>query len=372
MTNLRQSSGSGSNSSAGWDQKKSAQFGQDYGSMSSAAQKWGKDNGFSTDESVAVLAAAGLTTSAGFSALGNGITMGGDGRLSYNGKTLSSEAWKKAQDYAQQSNFGEKYAAATASAESLSGSNTQSSNKSVADDVSASTSNQKASSDNLQASLSNTSTWQSLSNRLSDQGASGGAAAVGAFLQYAQGQGYSLQALDAKMAQISSTSGGDAAGATQEMNGLVSGFVQGQAAELAGVAPSPSSDGVRAFNSGNRAEVANASGDVGTQAETNTAVVATAAGNVGVPTAGNVSASVATTQAAVESSSINVNSSIESGREGVSSSSAPMVNEVRFNTDTQNQDLMKQTVQNSGEKAVDMVGDAKDAAVDMFTNVIKK
>ena len=372
MTNLRQSSGSGSNSSAGWDQKKSAQFGQDYATMSSAAQKWGKDNGFSADESVAILASAGLTTSAGFSALGNGIIMGGNGRLSYNGKSVSAETWKAAQDYAQQTNFGDKYAAATASAESLSGSNTQSSNKSVADDVSASTSNQKSSSDQLQASLSNTSTWQSLSNRLSDQGASGGAAAVGAFIQYAQGQGYSLQALDAKMAQMSSTSGDGAAGATQEMNGLVSGFVQGQAAEQAGVAPSPSSGGVRAFNSGNRAEVANASGDVGTQAETNAAVVATAAGNVGVPTAGNVSASVATTQAAVESSSINVNSSIESGREGVSSSSAPMVNEVRFNTDTQNQDLMKQTVQNSGEKAVDMVGDAKDAAVDMFTNVIKK
>ena len=373
MSNLRQSSGSGSNSSTGWDQKKSAQFGQDYSKMTSAAEKFGKDNGLSTDEAVAILASAGLTTSAGFSALGNGITLGGSGRLSYNGKSVSAETWKAAQDFSKQSNFGEKYAAATASAETLSGSNTQSSNKTLANDVSASTSSQQSSSNQLQASLSNTSTWQSLSTRLSDQGASGGSAAVGAFLQYAQGQGYSLPALDAKMAQMSNTNG-DASGATREMNDLVAGFVQGQAAEMTKVAATSSvhDSGVRQFNAGNSAEVAEASAGVGTQAQTQATAVATAANNTGVPTTGDISTAVAKTQATVESNSNNINTAIESSKERINTNSVPMINEVRFNTDSQNQDLMGQTLQNSGEKAVDMVGDAKNAAADMFTDVIKK
>lgn len=373
MSNLRQSSGSGSNSSTGWDQKKSAQFGQDYSKMTSAAEKFGKDNGLSTDEAVAILASAGLTSSAGFSALGNGITIGGDGKLQYNGKSISSETWKAGQDYAIQSNFGEKYAAATASAETLSASNTQSSNKTLANDVSASTSSQQSSSNQLQASLSNTSTWQSLSTRLSDQGASGGSAAVGAFLQYAQGQGYSLPALDAKMAQMSNTNG-DASGATREMNDLVAGFVQGQAAEMTKVAATSSvhDSGVRQFNAGNSAEVAEASAGVGTQAQTQATAVATAANNTGVPTTGDISTAVAKTQATVESNSNNINTAIESSKERINTNSVPMINEVRFNTDSQNQDLMGQTLQNSGEKAVDMVGDAKNAAADMFTDVIKK
>ena len=43
-----------------------------------------------------------------------------------------------------------------------------------------------------------------------------------------------------------------------------------------------------------------------------------------------------------------------------------MVNTVIFNTDPQNQDLMAQTLTNSGDKSVDMVGDAKNTAVNLF------
>jgi conjugal transfer mating pair stabilization protein TraG len=367
MTNLRQSSGSGSNTSNGWDQNKSAQFGQDYSSMTQAAKKFAKDNNLSTNEAVGILAAAGLSTSAGFSALGNGITLGGKGQLDYSGKTLSGETWKAAHDYAKTSGFSEKYSAATKSAESLSASNTQSSNQSVADDVSSSTSNQKTASDQMQASLSNTSTWQSLSSRLSDQGASGNAAAVGAFIQYAKGQGYSLGSLDAKMAAMSSTSG-DAAGATREMNNLVSGFVQGQAGEMAGVGAVPSihDSGVRQFDQGNRQEVADASTAIGTQAQSNDSTVASAANYAGVPSTGDVARTVAATRATVETSSNGATGAIADGKESIESGSTPMVNTVIFNTDPQNQDLMAQTLTNSGDKSVDMVGDAKNTAVNLF------
>ena len=43
-----------------------------------------------------------------------------------------------------------------------------------------------------------------------------------------------------------------------------------------------------------------------------------------------------------------------------------MINAVIFNTDPQNQDLMAQTLTNSGDKAVDMVSDAKNTAVNLF------
>ncbi len=373
MKRLSQSTGSGTNTATGWDQRASAQFSQDYSSMTKAAEQFAKANNLNMDEAVSILAGASLTTSAGFSALGNGITMGGEGKLNYNGRSVSGETWKAAQDFAQHSKFGEQYDNAIASAATVSASNTQSSNNAFSDDISSSFSEQQSASSQLSSSLSNTSTWASLSSHLSDEGASGGSAAVGAFLQYAQNQGYSLQDLDAKMAAISSTSG-DAAGATREMNALVAGFVQGQAGDMAGInaAPSIYDSGIRQFNSANRSEIDNGSAVIATRVQENDSATLTAADQAGVPSTQEIGETMAATRTTVTSGEENVSRAVNLGKVQVNDDAAPMVNLVKFNTDQENQHLLVNTLSNSADRAVAMVDDAKEAVTDVFGDIIRE
>ena len=371
MQKLSSMTGTSQGTSSGSDSGSSSQFSQDFGKMDKSVSQFANDNNMSKGQAASMLLAASMDSNKMLAGFGFAAATGmsGSGKLSYSGDSKSNEAWSNAQKFAQDSGFGEKWSSAMQSGTKASEQLSSQSGSSAAKDISGGFSEQRAASSKLQSSMSEAQAWQSLSNRLEDQGASGGSNAVGAFLQFAQspaGGGHSLQGLMSKMATMSSTSG-DAAGATRDMNNLVAAFVKSEGAAMAGVQDAPMNN-VSATNQSNQNDVAQATGDSSFRATGSGNIKAAGAGNqdevnaaaeaAGVPSAGDVKSTAGEIRQASESQQAGINENIANGRAEVSQSGDALKDEATQKTEPGNQNHAANAIAQVGSAGIDTVVDA--------------
>ena len=372
MEKLSSMTGTSQGTSSGSDHGSSSQFGKDFGKVDKAVSQFAKDNNMSKGQASSMLLAASMDSNKMLAGFGFAAATGmsGSGKLSYGGDSKSSEVWKNAQQFAQDSGFGEKWSSAMQSGTKASEQLSSQSGSSAAKDISGGFSEQRAASSSLQASMTEAQAWQHLSNRMDDQGASGGSNAVGAFLQFAQspeGGGHSLQGLTAKMATMSSTGGGDAAGATKDMNDLVAAFVKSEGAPMAGVQDAPINN-VSTDNQSNQNDVAQATGDASFRATGSGNIKAAGAGNqnevnaaaeaAGVPSAGDVKSTAGEIRQASESQQAGINENIANGRAEVSQSGDALKDEATQKTEPGNQNHAANAIAQVGSAGIDTVVDA--------------
>jgi conjugal transfer mating pair stabilization protein TraG len=374
MQKLAQMSSSNQSTGSGSDYGSSGSFSNDFGKMDKLVSQFAHDNNMSKGQAASMLVAASMSTdkSALGSMAGLATGMSARGGLDYKGSSTSSEKWSAAQQFAEDNNFSEKWSAATKSGESTSQNLSQQRGDSQSKDMAGGFTDQKAASRQLQSSMTEAQAWQSLSSRLSESGAGGGSDAVGAFLQYAQqpeNGGYSLPSMMNKMAAMTSTSG-DAAGATNEMNGLVSGFVQSQAGEMAGVSKSFTPESVQNANQANQNEVSLATGDESFRATGSGNIKADGGGNSesvrqmaesnGVPSAETVNNTANAVQAESSNRREGVNNTVSAGGDGVSTQGSSIEQAAMSNSAPDNQNHVVNATAQMANAGMDSIGDIID------------
>jgi len=368
MQRLAQGTSQGAGTSSGSDLGSSNQFNQSFGEVDKIASAFAEKHGMSKGQAASMLLTASLDANKTLVGMGLAAAtgLGGGGKIGFQGKSQSSEAWEAARTTASDSQFGEKWSSAVKAGKQESAKQSQASNDSQSKDIAAGFNRQNSAQQNLQSSLTEAQAWQSLSSQIKEAGGAGSVKAVGELVQFGRAQGYDME----QLASASSSIAGNSAGATQTLQNIVNDFVQGKAASMAGIGEAPSSDGVVQANQQNNAAVQAAtesptipagSNNITAQAAGNMAAVRAMAESAGVPSHEMVGKSAGEIeQMAAERMSGN-NTVIEQGRTSVDAGSAPLKEDAQSRTEPGNQNHMVNSTSQVLNAGMDAISDGATA-----------
>ncbi len=361
MQNLARTGQSGTTLTEGSSIGSGSDFTRSFGEMDSVAAKFAKEHGMSKGQAASMLLAASMDTAKSGMGMIAGLALGvgGSGRVDYKGTSQSAQTWKDAQETAKRNDFGQKWnnavKAGQQEAEQRSTGSTDTSGRAFQ----AGFNRQRQASNNLQASMTEAQSWQSLQSRLNESGAAGNVDAVAGLMAFGRAQGVDMARLAAQATNIAG-GGQSATNAAKQLDGLVNDYVASLASGK--VADAPTQAGVQSAHAANLNEVEAKGSNIVPQAAQDQRDLASTGAAWGIPSSEAVAARSADIQASSGALEAGYAGVVETGGSSVQARGQPIQNEATHNSAPGNQHHVANATVQVGEAMVNTVRDIKDSA----------